>query len=125
MTLGPVRLATSPLGKVTLFRADNAAIAGRQLTKAGKAVTLIKTFLGQTIAGNALNPARECEAQRVPELIIQAEPPLLGKDGIANRLRELGMHFSQATLPITHISSPSTPAAGDRHNCSRLWRPCR
>ena len=125
VTLGPVGLATGALGKVTLLRAHDAAIAGRQLAKTGKAVALIKTFLGQTITGNTLNPAREFEAQRLPEMIVQAEPPLIRKQGVTNRLRELGVHFSQAALPVTHISSPSTPVAGGRHNCPRLWRPCR
>ena len=121
----PVGLATGSLCQMTLLRADNTAIARRQFAKARKAVALIKTFLGESVAGNTLNPAREFKAQRLPELVVQAERPLLGKHGVADRFRQLGLHLSQATLPVSHNSTPSTLAAGDHHSCPPLWLPCR
>ncbi|MCY1530579.1 hypothetical protein D9M68_657710 [compost metagenome] len=61
--LAPLRLAAGALLEVALFRADDAAVALRQLGEAGVAVALAEALLRLAPAVGAMDGAEEFEAQ--------------------------------------------------------------
>ena len=59
MDFCPVWLSAGSLCQMTFLRTDNATIAGRKLSKAGKTITLVEGLLGHSIARHTLNHPRK------------------------------------------------------------------
>ena len=59
MSFRPIWLAAGALCQMTFLWTDNATIAGRKLSEAGKTVSLVKALLGHPITGNTLNRPRK------------------------------------------------------------------
>ena len=92
---------------MTFLGTDNTAVAGRKLSKARVAMPLIKAFFGQSVAGNTANNTAIREPDGLPQILVEAQSILFVKQGVADRISQLGPHFSQISVPLTHGQIPS------------------
>jgi hypothetical protein len=82
---------------MALFRTHNAAIALRESSKAGIAITLIKAFTRFPIAVHAVDYASILKLQLLAQIAVQRNFMITYAHGVRHRIRQHRSHFPDGT----------------------------
>jgi hypothetical protein len=80
---------------VATFRAHDTAIAARETPETRKAVSLVEALVGFPAAGNAMNVARESNADSPAEERVQRNALVADRQRVADRIAHLDAHLSK------------------------------